>query len=190
MSKRHIKPNTTLFPVPVVLVTAGDGDDANVATINRISSCNAEPPMIAISVRPGRHTHTLIEQTGEFVVNIPAPGMDALTDYVGVTTGREEAKWEARGLTPTPASAVGAPLIAECPVHLECRVVEQVKLPSHSLFIAEVVAIQADEDALREDGEIDMGRVPGMIYASSAVRERPVEKVRVDELRERLTGGA
>lgn len=188
MPKRELQPNTTLFPVPVVLVTSGAGASANVATINRISSCNAEPPMIAISVRPARHTHSLIEQTGEFVVNIPAPGMDALSDYVGVTTGREEDKWQARGLTPIPASVVGAPLIAECPVNLECRVVQQVRLPSHSVFIAEVVALHADEDAVGEDGLIDLARVPGMAYASSAVRERPVQNVRVDALRRQVRG--
>lgn len=71
MTKVQLTPNTTLYPVPVVLVTCGAGDETNVFTVNRIASCNAEPPMISISVRPSRASYALIQKYGEFVVNIP-----------------------------------------------------------------------------------------------------------------------
>ncbi len=188
MAKKSLQANTTLFPVPVVLVTCG-GDQPNVLTVNRVSSCNAEPPMLALSIRPGRYSHDLIAEQGEFVVNIPTADMAALTDYVGVTTGREEDKWRALGLTPVPASAVAAPLIAECPVNLECRVVEKVKLPSHTLFIGEVVAFHAEESVLDERDEVDLARFSGLAYEVSVVRERPVGAVNVDALRTQVTGG-
>ena len=70
-NKRQLTPDTTLYPVPVVLITCGTDDDANIFSLNRIASCNAEPPMISISVRPLRASHTPIDQLGEFVVNIP-----------------------------------------------------------------------------------------------------------------------
>lgn len=96
MAKQILEANTTLYPVLVALITAGI-ESPNVTTCNRIASCSAEPPRLCISIRPLRHSHRLIEQTGEFVVNIPAPGQRIVTDYVGVVTGRTEDKWAAAG---------------------------------------------------------------------------------------------
>ena len=89
MERIQLEPNTTLYPVPVVLITCGNGKKANLFTLNRIASCNAEPPMISISVRPGRASHDLIDQWDEFVINIPWPDMEIVTDFVGSTTIRE-----------------------------------------------------------------------------------------------------
>jgi flavin reductase (DIM6/NTAB) family NADH-FMN oxidoreductase RutF len=63
MKKRQLKPVTTLYPVPVVLITCGANEAVNVFSLNRIASCNAEPPMISISVRPARASHDLIDQS-------------------------------------------------------------------------------------------------------------------------------
>lgn len=115
--KRLLQPNTTLYPVSVVLVTCGR-EPGNVLTTNRISSYNAEPPMLAISLRPERLSHLLIQEQREFAVNIPTPEMDLVVDYVGVVSGREEDKWEASGLTRSRAALIQAPLIAECPVNI------------------------------------------------------------------------
>ncbi len=184
MTKVSITPDTTLFPVPVVLVTCGVGQDANVFSLNRIASCNAEPPMISISVRPQRASHDLIDQWGEFVINIPWQDMGVISDFVGTTTVRKLDKWQATGLTPLPAHVVQVPLLAECPINLECQVRQVLRLPSHSLFVAEVVAIHAEVSVLNEHQEVnfDMERV-GLVYHSGVVRERPVDKFRPDQLR-------
>ena len=185
MSRLLLEPNTTLFPVPVVLITCGN-NPPNVFTLNRISSCNAEPPMLAVSVRPARYSHDLIQEHQEFVVNIPDVGMELQTDYVGVTTGRDEDKWQTAGLTPLPANSVSAPIIGECVVNLECKVVQTVHLPSHALFIAEVVYLHAKEEVLNERQEIDMALIRPLAYGVSVVRERPVRNVNVSTLREEL----
>ena len=142
--------------------------------------------MLAISVRPARYSHELIEKHQEFVVNIPVASMEDLTDYVGVTTGREEDKWSAMGLTPVKAEIVKTPLIDECIVNLECRVVETVRLPSHSVFIGEVVCIHVDETLLNDRYAIDLARIDMLAYDNSAVRERPVKTVNVDALRTKV----
>jgi flavin reductase (DIM6/NTAB) family NADH-FMN oxidoreductase RutF len=179
MIKTQLPPDTTLYPVPVVLITCGHGKQTNIFTVNRIASCNAEPPMISISVRPGRASHALIEEYREFVVNIPFPEMKLVSDFVGSTTLRETDKWEETGLTPVPAMHVKIPLLTECPVNLECRVIQQVRLPSHSLFIAEVVALHAEKSVLNERGEVDLARAKGgLTYEAAVVRERPVENFR------------
>lgn len=186
-NKRSLAPDTTLYPVPVVLITCGTDDDANIFSLNRIASCNAEPPMISISVRPLRASHTLIDQLGEYVVNIPWPDMELLSDFVGTTTSRTIDKWQEAGLTRRPASIVQPPLLAECPVNLECQVRHTLRLPSHSLFVAEVVAMHADDAVLNERQEVDFTLAKGgMVYRAGVVRERPVENVRPDDLRRRL----
>jgi len=185
MSKRQLTPNTTLYPVPVVLVTCGVGDETNIFTINRIASCNAEPPMISISVRPSRASHDLIQKWDEFVINIPWPEMELVSDFVGATTVRDTDKWAETGLTPLPAAVVQPPLLAECPVNLECRVRHTLRLPSHTLFIAEVVALHADSEILNERGEVAFGgRNVGLVYRAGIVRERPVDNFRPDDLRQ------
>ena len=182
MIKQQIQPNTTLYPVSVVFVTCGIGKDENVFTLNRIASCNAEPPMISISVRPARASHDLIDQTGEFVVNIPWPDMELVSDFVGSTTGRETDKWGETGLKREPATIVQPPLLADCPVNLECQVRHTLRLPSHSLFVAEVVAIHADERVLDARQEVDFEQAVGLVYRSAVVRERPVDNFKPADL--------
>ena len=186
-NKRQLTPDTTLYPVPVVLITCGVDDGANIFSLNRIASCNAEPPMISISVRPLRASHALIDQLGEFVVNIPWPDMELLSDFVGTTTSRHTDKWQETGLTRRPASLVQPPLLAECPVNLECQVRHTLRLPSHSMFIAEVVALHAAESVLNKREEIDFTLTEGGIfYRSAAVRERPIDKFRPEALLEKV----
>jgi flavin reductase (DIM6/NTAB) family NADH-FMN oxidoreductase RutF len=182
-NKIQIKPNTTLYPVPVVLITCGAGGDFNVFSLNRISSCNAEPPMLAISIRPSRASHDIIDRHGEFVVNIPYPTIEIVSDFVGTTTIRETDKWAETGLTRLAAVNVQPPLLAECPVNIECRVVQKMRLPSHTLFIAEVIALHADEAVLDDRGEVDFALAGGGLpYRSGAVREKPAYKFKPDEL--------
>lgn len=131
--------------------------------------------MLSISIRPSRASHQLIDDGGEFVVNVPWPEMEVVSDFVGTTTMDKVDKWQETGLTTLPASEVSAPLLAECPVNIECRVLERVRLPSHTLFIAQVVALHADLTVLDERNEVDFGKAEGGLpYRSGVVRERPV----------------
>jgi flavin reductase (DIM6/NTAB) family NADH-FMN oxidoreductase RutF len=187
MTKLQLTPNTTLYPVPVVLVTCGVGDKANIFSLNRISSCNAEPPMLAISVRPSRASHDLIKNSGEFVINIPHPDMEMVCDFVGTTTARKTDKWAETGLTRLPATVVQPLLIAQCPVNIECQVQNSISLPSHTLFVAEVVALHVDESVLNEQQEVDFALARGGLpYGSAVVRERPVDNFRPAELLQKV----
>jgi flavin reductase (DIM6/NTAB) family NADH-FMN oxidoreductase RutF len=92
----------------------------------------------------------------------------------------------AKRLTQLRAQVVSPPLIAECPINLECRVVETVNLPSHTVFIGQVVALHAVEEILNERCEVDLGLFEGLRYAAGVVRERPVQNINVAQLREQL----
>lgn len=187
MTRIQLSPNTTLYPIPVVLITCGSGQETNVFSVNRIASCNAEPPMISISVRPNRASHDLIANLGDFVVNIPWPEMECISDFVGSTTMGETNKWGETGLTRLTAIKVSPPLLAECPVNIECRLVDTLRLPSHSMFIAEVVALHAVETVLDERGEVDFSLAKGGLpYRAGSVRERPVDNFKPDQLLEKV----
>ncbi len=142
--KHAWKPGNVLSPVPAVLVSCGGmlGWKPNLITIAWTGNVCSEPPMLSISVRPERYSYEIIEKTGEFVVNVPSLREARALDWCGVVSGRNEDKFAGAGLTPAPALKVGCPIIPECPLNIECRVRESLKLGSHTMFVAEVVAVQ------------------------------------------------
>ena len=169
--------------MPVVIITCGAEDNFNLFSLNRIASCNAEPPMISISVRPARASHDLIDKYGEFVVNIPWPELELLSDFVGSTTMVDIDKWDETGVLYVAADFVVPPLLLDCPVNIECRVAHTLRLPSHSLFVADVLAVHADRAVLNERGEVDFELAKGGLpYRAGIVRERPVANFRPEKL--------
>ncbi len=163
MVKALLAPSTALFPVPVVLVSCGV-DHPNIITLAWVGTVCSEPPMVGIAVRPSRHSHGLLQAAGEFVVNLPHVEMVEVLNVCGTLSGRNRDKFALCGLTPAPASRVRVPLIAECPVHLECVVRQTVPLGSHELFLGEVVAVQVDETLLGTRGQVDLSRANLLCY--------------------------
>ena len=124
MGKRQFKPGNMLYPVPAVMVSVADKEgNANIITVAWAGTVCTNPPMLTISIRPERYSYHMIRETGEFVVNLTTEELARATDYCGVRSGRDTDKWADMGLTKEKASKVSVPLIRECPVNLECRVV-------------------------------------------------------------------
>jgi len=167
------KPSTALFPVPVVLVTSRpEGGEPNIITIAWTGVVNSEPPMVYVSVRSeGRKSHGIIKESGEYVINIPSADQAPAVDYCGLVTGGEVDKFKETGLTPLPALHVGAPLIAECPVNIECRVRQVISLDSHDVFISDVLAVHYNEDVLDEKGRPDFDKIKPYGYCTGEYRK-------------------
>ncbi len=143
--------------------------------------------MLSVSVRPSRASHDIIDRYAEFVVNIPWPSMEIVSDFVGTTTMGETDKWAETGVTRRPASQVQPPLLDECPVNIECVVAHKLQLPSHTLFVANVVAIHADSAVLDERGEVDFTlALEGLPYRVGTVRERPIYNFKPHLLRQQV----
>jgi len=139
-------------PSPVVMATcAGSDGKPNIITLGMYMSISLRPPLVCIGVSPRRYSHRLIEETGEFVVNVPSMDLEDEMRLCGTRSGRDCDKFKETGLTPIPASKVRPPLIEECYGHLECRVVQTHVCGDHTLFVGEVVAASADDGVL--DGE-------------------------------------
>lgn len=164
-------PSTVLFPVPVVIVTSClEGGDPDIITIAWTGIMCSEPPAVYISVRPGRHSYNLIKESGEYVINIPSASQAAVVDYCGTVSGREVDKFKETGLTPAPAQYVKAPLIAECPVNVECRVKQVIPLGSHDVFVGEVLAVHFNRDVLDEKGRPDFRLIEPYGYCTGEYR--------------------
>lgn len=157
MSKHLMKAATMVYPGPAVMVTCGDSpENYNIITIAWTGTINSAPPMTYVSVRKERHSHSLIEKNREFVINLTTEQLAHATDFCGVKSGRDIKKFEHLKLTPMKAEHVKAPLIAECPVNIECRVTQVLELGSHDMFIAEVLAVHVDEKIMDSDGKIHL----------------------------------
>ncbi len=164
MPKTEVEPSVLLYPVPVALVTCGDIDaKPNIITIAWTGIICSDPPMVSISVRPHRYSAGLIRESREFVLNIPTEKMLEKADRCGVISGKDHDKFKEVGLTPLRAKTVKSPLIAECPVNLECKVTEIKPLGVHDVYLAEVVACHADENVL-QDGEIQVKKAKPLVY--------------------------
>ena len=138
-----------IYPLPAVMVSCGDEmDNYNIITVAWTGTLCSDPPMCYISVRPERHSHALIERTGEFVINLTTEALARATDWCGVRSGRDYNKFREMGLHAEPAQLVKAPLIKESPLNIECKVCEIRPLGSHDMFIANVVAVDAEESLI------------------------------------------
>lgn len=145
MSKQVWKPGTMIYPLPAVMVSCGDMENANIITVAWAGTICTNPAMTYISIRPERYSYDIIKKMGEFVINLTTKELVYATDWAGVKSGRDFNKFEKLSLTKQKASIVMAPLIKESPVNIECKVKEIKELGSHHMFISEVVAVNADE---------------------------------------------
>lgn len=154
MAKVSLKPGTMLNPLPAVMVSCSDGEVDNVLTIAWTGIINSDPPITYVSVRKSRFSHQLIEKSGEFVINLVNEELVRSADYCGVRSGRNEDKFEKCNLTKLASDHVKVPIIKESPMNLECKVMEIKEYPTHDMFIAEIVAVHADEELFDEDNKI------------------------------------
>ncbi len=168
MAKKNLGPMTALVPLPATMVSCQKpGSRPNIITISWTGIVCSEPPMISISVRKNRYSYNIIKSTGEFVVNITTHDLVRATDLCGTYSGADYDKFEMAELTPEEASKVKVPMIAECPINMECQVRTRIELGSHDIFIAEIVATHADESILT-DGKFDIEKLDPLIYCTKA----------------------
>ena len=167
MSKQSWKPGTLIYPLPAVLVTTGaTPEEYNMLTIAWTGTICTDPPMCYISVRKERHSYDIIRRTGEFCINLTTEAMAHATDWCGVRSGRNEDKWKATGLTPMANPHVSAPIIAESPLSICCRVREVKELGSHDMFIADVVGVEADDRYIDpETGKFSLDKANPIVYS-------------------------
>lgn len=166
MGKITWKPGTFIYPIPAVMVSCGTMEKSNIITVAWTGIINTNPAMVYISVRPTRYSYNLIKDQGEFVINLTTKNLVKVTDWCGVKTGAKVDKFKEMKLHKEKANFVKCPMIQESPVSVECKVKEIKELGSHTMFIAEVVAINVDEKYIDNKGAFDITKCDLMAYAN------------------------
>lgn len=166
MHKQTWKPGNMLYPLPAVLVSVADKEgNSNLITIAWTGTICSDPAMVSISVRPERYSYHMIEETGEFVINLTTEDLVYATDYCGVKSGKDVDKWKEMKLTKVYGTETNVPMIGESPVNIECRIVEKKELGSHHMFLAKVLAVHVDEKYMDETGRFLLNDAKPLIYS-------------------------
>lgn len=168
MTRRDLGPRPLTYPMPVLLVGVYDAEGRpNLMAAAWGGICNSTPPCVTVSIRPSRWTHDPLLQRKAFTLGIPSAAMAAQADFAGITCGRTVDKFAATGLTPCRSEHVDAPYAGECPIVLECRLLQHVELPSHTLMIGEICNVSALESCM--DGEQpDIFKVDPLVYDAAS----------------------
>jgi len=165
MAKIKWRGGTLLSPVPPALVTCKDGERENVLTIAWTGIVNSDPPKTYISVRPTRYSHDIIKKSGVFAINLTTEELAKAADWCGVYTGAKVNKFERCRLLTEPANEIDCPLLSDSPLTLECRVTDVIPLGSHDMFLADIVAVDVNEDMVDETGKLHLERAKLVAYA-------------------------
>ena len=167
MKKQEWKPGNMLYPVPAVMVSCGrEKEIPNIITVSWTGTICSDPAMLSISVRPERYSYGIIRETKEFVVNLTTKDLARATDWCGVKSGRDVDKFQQMHLTAAKAIHLkSAPIIAESPVNIECKVKEVLELGSHHMFLAEVAGVQISEKYMNETGKFELNDTGLVAYS-------------------------
>jgi len=165
MARKSFKAGTLTAPLPAVMVSVGDMEESNIITIGWTGILSSDPPRTYISVRPSRHSHKILVERGEFVINLTNEKLAFATDYAGIYTGSKVDKFEKCHLTKEESVCVSAPTIKESPLALECKVYEVIHSGTHDIFMADIVNVSCDESLLDENGRICFERANLIAYA-------------------------
>lgn len=162
MNKSRLGPEALLFPTPSVLVGTFVEGRANFMTAAWCGIASSKPAAIAVAVRGERLTLNGILAHGEFSINVPSADMAAKVDYCGIYSGRKVDKSGVFDLFS--GELEHAPLVADCPVNLECRRRHTLDLGAHILVVGEVIQAYIRPDCLT-DGKPDAGKVDPLIFS-------------------------
>lgn len=158
VAKIQWKGGALLAPVPPALVTCASGEKQNVLTVAWTGITNTVPPKTYVSIRPSRHSYGIIKESGEFAINLTTKELVRAADFCGVHTGARMDKFERCRLKTEAASRIGCPILADSPLVLECRVTDIIPLGSHDMFLADIVAVDAEEGLIDAEGKLHLDR--------------------------------
>jgi len=166
MSKVTWKSGNFIYPIPAVMVSCGTMENSNIITVAWTGTINTNPAMAYISVRKERYSYDIIKKQKEFVINLTNENLAFATDYCGVKSGKNVDKFKDMKLTKQKATYLKCPMIEESPVSIECKVVEERDLGSHTMFVAEVLAINVDEKYIDSNGSFDISKCKLIAYSN------------------------
>lgn len=166
MEKEFWKAGNMLYPLPAVMISCQkENEKPNIITVSWTGTICTNPAMVYISVRPERHSYSIIKESGEFVINIGTKELVKAVDYCGVRSGKNVDKFKDMKLTPGKSTVIHAPFIEEAPINIECRVQDILPLGSHHMFIAKVEGVHVDKQYIDEKGKFHLEEAKPIVYS-------------------------
>ena len=165
MDRIDLKAGTLLAPLPAVMVSVGDMESSNIITVAWTGILSSDPPRAYISVRPSRHSHKILMEKREFVINLTTEALAKKTDYAGIYTGAKVDKFEKCALTKRESKCVSAPTIDESPLSLECKIFDIIESGTHTIFLADIVNVSCRCELLDEKGKICLEKAKLITYS-------------------------
>ena len=165
MAKKTLRGGALLAPLPPTMVSCGDMENSNIITIGWTGVLNTIPPKTYISVRPTRHSYEMIKENGEFVINLTPSNLVKEADYCGIYTGKKVNKFEKCKLTKVKGTQIDTPMIEECPVNIECRVTDIIPLGSHDMFMADILAVNVNEELFDKEDKMHLDKANLICYS-------------------------
>lgn len=152
MKKEADKTKARIKPMPNTIVSCRKDGHDNALAVGVASVASIDPVMVMIGIIPSRFSYDMVKDTGKFVVNIPTKEFSEKYMYLGTVSGRDEDKLAS--INTTDADMIDAPILTDCPVNIECSVVDSIQPGSHELFIGKVEKVHCDEEYLTEDNDV------------------------------------
>ena len=162
MKKTTLGPAALLFPTPSVLVGTVVDDQINFMTAAWCGIASSKPPAISVAIQGVRHTLKGILAHKEFSINVPSAAMVKDVDYCGIYSGRTDDK--SNIFETFTGDLKNAPLVAECPVNIECRLRHTLDLGAHILVVGEMIQTHINDSCLT-DGKADATKIDPLVYS-------------------------
>lgn len=158
--KSEAQKKNSLQPQPKTIVSCrGIDGRENALVVGYCGNCSYDPPMLMVGIVPSRFSHSLIKESGCMVVNIPAKNFQSEFDYLGSTSGKDEDKLKKMSIKTKDGDLVAAPILVDCPVNVELKIVDSIITGSHEMFACVVEKVHCDDKYLKEDGTIDFSKI-------------------------------
>lgn len=160
VEKRQANMRSCLQPMPKVLVSCRglDGEN-NVLAVGYCANCSYDPPMVMVGIVPTRYSYKMIKESGVFVVNLVEEEYKDAFDYLGSHSKRDEDKLAKMNITLAEGKKVNAPILTDCPINIECSVVDSIVTGSHELFIGKIEHVHAEARIVDKDGNIEYSKL-------------------------------
>jgi len=148
MAKIELEANRVPYPMPCSLIGADVNGKPNFLAVAWFTMANPTPPYVLAAMNKAHYTNKGVKENRAFSINIPSADLARQLDYCGLVTGFKTDK--SKVFETFYGKLKNAPMIQECPVNVECRLVQTVDLPKEELFIGEIVAVYVEEGCLSE----------------------------------------
>jgi Conserved protein/domain typically associated with flavoprotein oxygenases, DIM6/NTAB family len=160
MNKSKVNISPCLKPAPKALVSCRDlNGEENALAVAYCCNCSYDPPMLMVGIVPSRYSYHMIKNAGCFVVNITQKDNKELFDYLGSHSQKDCDKFSEFHVKTEPAKIVSAPILSDCPVNIECTVVDSIVTGSHEMFVGKIEYVHANSELVLENGDIDFAKI-------------------------------